>query len=263
MSTLLSYETLKNIRDLGGERTADGRELLPGRLIRCGHLAEVTEDERARLAALADTVIDFRTDWEREGQPDREIPGARTLHIPILDTLTSGITREEEADANAIVTHLYEPEKGKAYMSEMYRAFALSDYSAGKYREFIAVLLEEHDRAVLWHCTAGKDRAGVGAAIVEALLGVPREDIVADYLMTNVYLAEDIRRLTAFVKKQEGTDSPLADESLRYLFGAERDYITSFFDAAEERCGSFEGFAEQVLGLTAADIAHLRKTYTK
>jgi protein-tyrosine phosphatase len=93
--------------------------------------------------------------------------------------------------------------------------------------------------------------------------GVPREAIIADYLSTNQYLAEDIRRLTALVKAQSGRDDPAADESLFCLFGARREFIDSFFAAAEERFGSFAGFVGAGLGLSPADLALLMEKYTE
>ena len=65
-------------------------------------------------------------------------------------------------------------------MRSMYRKF-VGDYCVSRYSRFVQILLEDHDKAVLWHCSAGKDRAGVGAVIIEEILGVPRETIISDY----------------------------------------------------------------------------------
>ena len=62
-------------------------------------------------------------------QPDRIIPGTTSIHIPILDSLTSGITREEEADRSAFEEFLLKPEEARAFMCGMYRALT-NDYAA-------------------------------------------------------------------------------------------------------------------------------------
>ena len=263
MSTLLDFASLNNLRDLGGTVTEDGRRIKRGMLLRSGRLCGMTEEERVRLGGLADTVIDLRTANELREQPDDPIPGTVYIHLPVMGDLNPGVTREEKSDQDVFTKHLFDPEAGKASVCQLYRNMVYKDYTVGQYGRFLRILLEDHERAVLWHCTAGKDRAGMAAAMVEALLGVPREAIVEDYLTTNTYLAEDIRSMIAMVKKKIGTDDPRADESLRCIFGASREYPLAFFAAAEERYGSFLGFAEKGLGLTREDIELLREKYTE
>lgn len=261
MSTLLIYDKLHNIRDLGGERTQDGRQIVTGKLIRCGHLAELTEEDQTKLTELVDTIVDLRSDGERSEKPDLKIDGTAYHHIPIVDSLTAGITREEEADQNVFSRLLLKPKEAKEYMCAMYRTFARNDQAISQYSKLLRLLMEPHERAVLWHCTAGKDRAGIGAAILEEILGVPREDVIADYLTTNTYLQADIAFLTEFVKKQAGTDSGLADESLRYLFGAEQEYIEAFYEALYDRYGTWENFVQNGLQIAENDQERLRQLY--
>ena len=136
-----------------------------------------------------------------------------------------------------------------------------SDYCISEYKKFLQVLRQPHEKAVLWHCTAGKDRAGIGAVLIEEILGVPREEIIEDYLLTNVHLAEDIRFLSEMVKRKEGTDSPLADESLKYLFGADEEYILSFYREAEKECGNMDSFLRDRLGITKEDRTAMQELY--
>ena len=268
MSRLLPYETLRNIRDLGGMRTSDGKIIATGRLIRCGHLADLSACDLAKLALLTDTIIDFRTDQERIEKPDAVIPGTTAYHIPILNKLTGGITREEESDRDVIARLATDPAASKNYMCRMYTEFAENDYVVSQFARFIRILLENHEKAVLWHCTAGKDRAGTAAVIIEEILGIPRETIVADYLKTNEYLAPDIEYLISFIKKQTGTekytddtDPHSADQALRYLFSADESFIHSFYSAVQRRFGSFDGFLREGLRLTGNDLQALRLKY--
>ena len=94
-STLLKFEKLHNIRDLGGMKTQDGKTILPGRLLRCGHLADLIEPDRRHMEELLSVIVDFRTDDEKNRQPDLEIAGTEYHHLPVVDSLTPGITREE------------------------------------------------------------------------------------------------------------------------------------------------------------------------
>ena len=261
MSRLLGFEKLRNTRDLGGMRTSDGRVIAPGRLIRSGALAGLTEQDRAALGALVRTVIDLRSDSECAEKPDSDIPGAEYVRLPIIDDLSAGVTRDKSSDEEAFAMLVNDPGGSRDYLRRLYRTFVVSDGPLSRYSRFVRMLLEPGKRAVLWHCTAGKDRAGIAAAIVEELLGVAREDIVADYLMTNVYLEEDVRELVTMLKRQLGADSEEAETAMRHMFGAEREYIGSFYDAVEERFGGFRGFAREGLRLSDGDIAALKDIY--
>ena len=165
-SKLLVFEKLHNIRDLGGMAAADGRCIVSGRLVRCGNLSELSLKDRAAFTLLADTVIDFRTDEERIEKPDIELPGVRYHNIPILESLTAGITREKAADQSVFAKFGSEPAKARQYMCDMYHAFAKSDFAAAGYAQFIRLLMEPRKKAAVWHCTAGKDRVGIGGKTV-------------------------------------------------------------------------------------------------
>ncbi len=239
----------------------DGRRIKSGKLVRCGNLSELSEQDRAAFASLADTVVDFRTDKERSEKPDLKMPGISYHHLPILDSLTAGITREKDADRDVFARFGSDPAKARQYMCDMYHAFAQSDFAAAQYARFIRLLMEPREKAVVWHCTAGKDRAGIGAAIIETILGVSGEDILDDYLATNEYLREDIAFLTKFVRAQAGEGQAMTEEALGYLFGADRDYIGEYYDTIDRKYGSFDSFLHEGLKLTGEDIQKLQSQY--
>lgn len=114
---------------------------------------------------------------------------------------------------------------------------------------------------MLWHCTVGKDRAGIGAVLIEEALGVPRDEIFADYLYTRECLRDEIRSLCDTIKKKASTDSPLADEALSYLFGVDEEYLLSFYNTIEKEYGDMASFFEKGLGITAEDRAALQQMY--
>ena len=89
-STLLSYEQLPNIRDLGGMPAQGGRSIRCGRLIRCGHLGAISDKDLDQLSGLLSVIADFRTTREKTRQPDRDIPDTAYYHIPLVDSLTPG-----------------------------------------------------------------------------------------------------------------------------------------------------------------------------
>ena len=260
MSRLVIFDQLRNTRDLGGMETMNGRRIIQGKLYRSGHLNSLSQSDTDKLARIAPVIIDFRTDAERKEQPDQEIPGTETIHIPVVDDLTAGISREQGSLMEMFRRFILSPEEAKQYMCNMYRAF-VSDKSAGKYAAFTDQLLSVQDKAVLWHCTAGKDRAGIASVIVEEILGIPRDAIISDYLKTNEYIEQDNRILSSYIKKQCGTDDPKADESLRYLFGAEREYIETYYQAVNEKYGSMDRFIRDGLRITPEGLERMKEKY--
>ena len=176
LSRAIHFEKLHNVRDLGGMNTEDGRIIKEGCFIRSGHFESLSVPDKEQLQSIVSLIVDFRTEGERNEKPDSVIDGISYVHIPVLDTLTPGITREAEAEERIFAALALEPKEAKQYMCDMYSAFA-GDNATSQFAEFVRIILKKHEKAVLWHCTAGKDRAGIGSAIVEEILDISRDDM--------------------------------------------------------------------------------------
>jgi len=140
MSVRLAFEALKNTRDLGGMRTMDGHTIRPGLLIRSGNLALATEGDLARLVTMVDTAADFRTDKERAEHPDPEIPGVRFIHLPVIDSLSAGVTRDADSDEAAMRILMQSGEDAREYMRNTYRQFAEAPAALNGYAAFVRLL---------------------------------------------------------------------------------------------------------------------------
>ena len=200
-------------------------------------------------------IMDFRSSFEKDRLPDPSLPGAEYHHMNAM-SLPDGT--EVDLSPKGIGAGMFTKENGDRFMEHFYGTLPFSP----AYREMFD-FIKRDEVPVLFHCTAGKDRAGTAAVIIEEILGIPREVIIADYLKTNEYLREDLMRLTALVKRNAGTDSPLADESLRYLFGADEDFIRSYYETVEDRYGSMDGLISEGLGLSDRDRMELREMYLR
>lgn len=173
----ISLSTIRNIRDLGGTKNVDGRVIRPGCLIRSAHLGGASPEDVEALQREHHlrTVIDLRTVKEREEQPDFT-EGLEYLPLPIIEDLRAGITHEKKAEEELF------PDMAYLYREMMNREGS----RAGFRRVLTAIFTHDFDQgAVLWHCTEGKDRCGMTTALVLEALGVDRETIQADYLVTN------------------------------------------------------------------------------
>lgn len=260
-SKILDFNNLNNTRDLGGLPAADGRRIRKGRLIRSGQLGVADQEDLVMLRDLISLDVDFRTDSECAEVPDPRFEDTEYRHIKILGDLAPAVTRDQESEEQAFMRIVQDPDSALSYMNDMYEKFPMSERARKGYAEFVRLLLDERDGAILWHCTAGKDRAGFGTAIVLEILGVDREIILDDYLMTNVYLQDDIDAMTDRFCEQTGITSGAVDKSIKYMFGADESYLRTAYRKAEELYGDFAGFISEGLGITDEECEQLREMY--
>ena len=261
MSQKIEFEKLRNTRDLGGMKTVDGRTIKTGKLIRSGHLIAASEKDQEKLAGLIDTVVDFRSDRECTERPEPHISGTNYYHIPVLEETKPGVTRDEDSYEEVRKKMLGEAEIARKYMIRVYGGFVTSEYCRAQYERFIRLLLEDHGKAVLWHCTAGKDRAGFGTVIVQELLGVSKADIMEDYLMTNVYMEPEIRGIAESIRKKTGFMDEESEKALRYLFAAWQDYLEGTYSLVKERYGDFDGYIRDGLHITDEEREILKEKF--
>lgn len=263
-------EGLYNTRDLGGIRTMDGRQILPGRLIRSGTLYEAVPGDIAILVHRYNlgTVVDFRTATERSQKPDPEIEGVINIFNPILDEETVGITFGEKEETgktkpDALAGMLEHAaalgDRPQVYIDQLYEDLVLNDYASAQYGRFFDILLEADERAVLWHCTAGKDRVGVGTALLLTALGVDRGTVVRDFVKTNDFVMESALK-TAEMVREKMKDDRLAD-CVKVLLSVSEDYICHAFDAMERVCGTAEAYLEERIGLDSRKLEALRERF--
>ena len=253
-----------NFRDLGGMETADGRRIKPHRLLRSGHLHDITDVDRQRLAEefQLKTVIDLRTSGEMARKPDAVLPGVVYHHCPIFENQAEGVTRETvtDIDPDARMVAMAQKMEGQAYerMRELYKVF-FDDHGIKMYRQFFDLVLNQTDGAVLWHCTMGKDRCGTAAALLETALGVPYETVLADYLLTNERVLPETEKMIE--KARAITDDEALFEQMRVLDSVYEEFLSTVMGIAVERSGSLERFIEVELGMTPDKLERLRFLY--
>jgi protein-tyrosine phosphatase len=252
----LPIHSIKNLRDLGGYKTTDDRVIRWRTLFRSGHLNKLHGKDIQRFNALnIATIVDFRSNYEKEEEPDM-LPEGNNIHrleLPILDEGNSEMMmdlrrRFEENDLDDLDT--------MAIMANTYQQFA-TEFS-NEYRQFVHELLAAAGKPILWHCTAGKDRAGFASALTLRLLGVPMETIIDDYLLSGQY-AKPPRKLMATLFLFRGMK---AIRLIQPMYGVHKEWILSTFKTIEEHWGSFDTYVHDALALTEDDVARLRDLYT-
>lgn len=171
-------EKITNFRSLGGYRNANGQAVKEGLIYRSGQLFELDEAQEHYLAKDLGIkqIVDMRSADERAQFPDTVWPGADYTVLDILKDATAN-----NASLGRMIT---EQGSVRENMLATYEQLAISSSAQIGYRKLIQALLVP-DRPTIFHCYAGKDRTGVGAAIILEILGVSDQDIMADYLRTN------------------------------------------------------------------------------
>lgn len=249
----LDFEGIDNFRDLGGYPTESGATVKWGVLYRSGMLANASRADLAGLERLGlRYLIDFRSALEKEEEPDR-LPAAHAFSVVEIPTLDGG----ENTVATDILRRIEEGDFAdfdpNALMLDANRAFA-TDFLP-EYTEFFKTVLAADGAPILWHCTAGKDRAGFAAAALLRLLGVPQDVIVRDYMLSKEHSLASRRNELRLLRIFKGDE---AADKLEVIMGVEEAWIEAAFTTIDERWGSFDNYVREGLGLIEEDIARLR-----
>lgn len=252
----IAFEKLQNTRDLGQFTTTEGQKIKPRRLLRSGSLNDLNLEDRAILQNdyQLRTVIDFRTQTERDGEPDSKIAHVEYHWIPILDEDTIGISQDEcntmDGLAQLAAFLMRDNFDVKQYMIETYRHLVASEYCRAQYRKFFDILLTASDEgALLWHCSAGKDRAGIASVFVLYALGVDPAVIEEDYLATNTFYSETLNKLIAVLTEKAGTKDIIP--KVYDFFSVAPDYLETVLGVIRTDFGGMDAFLEHEMGLTA------------
>ena len=243
----LSMDGSYNTRELGGYKTADGKSVKWGVLFRSDKLSDISLEDQKYLKNLGiQRIVDFRSKAEKTEDPDKIPDGVAYIEMPI--EVDGAMRTKIEAILKGEINR-----NVKDFLIEANEEF-IKNYSH-IYSKFLKDLAKEQ-KPTMFHCTAGKDRAGFAAAITLIAIGVSREDAINDYMKTNEYTA---KRIDEMISKIELMSLYQTDgELLRPLLGVEREYLEAAFKAAENEYGSIENYIRSGLNISEKEIQQLR-----
>jgi protein-tyrosine phosphatase len=240
---ILPLSGVHNFRDYGGYTVESGGRLRRGILWRSAHHEQASDADLAAIDGLGiDTVIDLRGDDERAAHPCRRSAdfSARVMFAP---GITAGLAPHLAAAGTGITAEVARERMIATYENMPYRPVLTQSL-----RLYIAAL-SEYDSPSLVHCVAGKDRTGFAVALVHRLLGVHEDDVMADYLLTNVAgkIDERVAQGATVIRARYGGD--IADDAIRTLMMVGPAYLDAAFATIRERHGTLAQYAEDVLGM--------------
>lgn len=239
-----------NFRDLGGYRTRDGRTVRRGLVFRSSKLAPLTPVDWARVETLGiHGVYDLRTVEERHAEPDNWPQPPATVYASPKPDMAGTIAAMRRAGSS--------PAAVRGVIIGFYRRMPI-DY-APEYAAFFKGLAGGATPVVV-HCTAGKDRTGVASALLLTALGVPRATVVDDYEMTERLLVRPAGKPGMPVGGKAGaTMATLPPAAQDAVWRSDPVYIRAALETVDARYGSIDGYMRRALGMSAAEIAALRK----
>lgn len=256
---LIGITSGRNFRELGGYETLSGKTIKTHKLLRTGNLADLSPFDLDYLKDYGvKYVVDFRSQDEVDHQPDRVPEGAQYDFDPVFS--------EDLTNSSKSISDLDAQSKDDADFGFNHMLYAYEDmvqsYSAQRaYRNFFDKLLEntDEDSALLFHCTAGKDRTGFGALLVLTALGIPLRTIKQDYLLTNITTKDFVDGMIEREKAQGKNENTL--QSIRDIQSVNPEYIDHAIKVLNDDYGSINNYLRDAMKLSSADIMSLRNIY--
>ncbi len=245
---IIALDGVHNFRDFGGWSTHAGQMVSRKRLFRSGHLSRTTPKDRTKIDALdIKTLADLRQPIERQREPNtlpEKAPHTvfETAHGGHQEAPHLQFLREGNLSVNSV----------KAYMVSAYQRIPHETHHQHIFANVFRQLA--NGEPLLIHCAAGKDRTGILAALILSALGVDRDQVFEDYLLTNKAVDIDTLLPSIAARISEQTGETVEPEALRPMLGVEEEFL----DAALATIGPVDTYFETALGLSKADLGTLR-----
>jgi protein-tyrosine phosphatase len=245
---VIRLEGTTNTRDIGGYQTGDMDTIRWGQIIRSDNLSRLTAGDFEKLEEMElKTVIDLRSKQERDHSPtvwQGDNP-PQFLHFPIGDSKNEWFAAQKKM----MKKNRFTKEQSLEHMVEGYRMIA--EEGTSSYQNLMEVVLDESNWPVLIHCTAGKDRSGIGIALIMEALGVDRETIVEEYLLTNE--VSRINDKAVFLSKQSKSSARgsrfskgASASAWLPIVGVDASMLEAYYASVDENYGSMDAFLTEL-----------------
>lgn len=273
LSKRINLEGTINTRDLGGYEGFEGKHIVFNRLIRTDSLSQLTKND---ITFLVDNYnpkwdIDLRSEDEIKRDTDVVIPGCEfirlSLHNNSQKQMVDHHTQYHLSDGrlDGLIDFIYfmsdDGDVDKA-MQKSNHAYFTHKEAIESQKKFLELCRDNKEGSLLFHCKDGKDRTGFMAALILEVLGVKREDIMKDYLMTNIYTKAKADERREFLEENNFSNKNLL-EGLVAITGVRECWLKSALDTIDEVYGGIIGYCKQILSTTEEDIKIIRENYLR
>ncbi|MGX5378259.1 tyrosine-protein phosphatase [Ligilactobacillus sp. LYQ135] len=254
---LLDIQKGFNFRDIGGYQTTDGKLIKTHKLVRSGMLNQLNEHDLQYLNDYGVRVdIDFRSKEEQEEFPDKVPTKAKYISDSVFPEDETNSTQKNQLRKKIF---LEDPNAGYNNMIKSYKDIVLSTSAQKAYRHYFDELLantQDHE-AVLFHCTAGKDRTGMAAVYIMSILGVDQATIRQDYLASNQHLLINQQNKQEMYKDY----GEVFLKNIEALTKVCDDYLNTALKIINDEYGSIVQYLQTALKVTPTQQKDLKKIY--
>lgn len=228
-----------NFRDLGGHLTVQGHQLKNGQFYRSGALSKLTSEDVLLLQTTIGHVIDFRDPAEASHDKDVLWEGVAYENCP-----ANPLSFRMSANLGSFFTKEHLENIPPHYMEQLYRQLPFGNQA---YRRMFGVMDEMSGKGMLQHCAVGKDRTGVGTALMLLAMGVDEAQVMKDYLQTQTGL-EPFRNGLMLQFKDILSDKAMA--GFQYMMGAHERFLSAAMDEMKNKAGSIQKFLLTEYGIS-------------
>lgn len=267
---ILPVDGMYNLRDMGGYMTGSGRRMKWGVGFRSDYFAFLEDDGLEYVKSLGiKTIIDYRNDMEIIKSPNRDLgegvttyscdPNAHTAMMAGLLHNNENIAKEEAVIKQARLAVEENPNAGDLRMIQQQLNFVICDESRKAFGTSLRLLAQKSNNPSVQHCRGGKDRTGFGAMLLEGILGVPKETMIYDYMLTKRARAE--KNVRYYQKYLELAKDKRVADYLFSLFDTKPEYIEASINKILEDYGSVREYARKALWLEDTVIRQLEDIF--
>jgi protein-tyrosine phosphatase len=221
-----------NFRDLGGIKNKDGKYTKWGKVFRADELHNLTNEDLDYLSSIPlVSIVDFRSKEEINKAPDKNPSSLKSNYAYSINPGSQSAMTDFSSFDFSGITEI----QSDAFMTSLNQLLVIDSICINRYKDFFRLLQNNDDIPLLFHCTAGKDRTGMGAALFLSSLNVDEETIFKDYLTSNIYLESKYANL----KKEY--------PQLSAFFEVKPEFLKAGFDQIKKTYGSIQNFLVNIL----------------
>lgn len=254
----ISFEKCDNFRELGGYIGYEGKAVKGGMFFRAPALCQIKTENDVKLFSTLGIkhIFDFRSSSEQSAQPDPLFEGITTHNIPAT------LTKSGEEMSFDLPTILKGGRVGiMQLLQNVSEGYKVLPFNNPAYINMFNVI-KAFDTPILFHCTAGKDRTGVAAALILIMLGVSESDAISDYLLTNECRKSSISALLNGYGHMID-DKENAESFIKMIAGVEEQNLISTFTEIKKTYGNYTSYFNAEFGIDDKILQAIRENYLK
>lgn len=253
---LVPLKKFCNFRDLGGYESKDGRLVKWGMFYRSEALNKLKGKDLEYFKTLGiRNIFDYRSSEEVKLSPDIKVEGVNHITISAMKNLEKQ-NLDMESYLKGLLMKSHDQETPEEILMDGYEEMPFNNPA---FKKLIETIEDPQNIAILQHCTSGKDRTGLGSALILLLLGVPEERVIEDYMLSNYYRKGDNHKILQIYEKYIANEN--IKELIEDILGVKKKYIELSLNRIKETYGTYETYFLKEYGLDKERVNKIRDQY--